>query len=56
MQLHEKALRVPVETAFADLVGMNLDERVVATFHLHSENERTEKSGVGAGSRRVGPG
>jgi hypothetical protein len=53
MELYEKALRVSVETAFADLVGMNLDEGVVPPLHLHGKNQRTEQSGVCAGSRRV---
>ena len=50
MQLHEIALRIPVESALADLVGLNLDEGVVAALFLHREMKSAEYPGVSARS------
>lgn len=46
MELEEIALGIPIESAFANLVRLNLDERVVAALFLHREMKRAEYSRV----------
>ena len=42
VELYEVALRIPVEPALANLVCLDLDERVVAALFLHREMKSAE--------------
>lgn len=53
MQLHEEALCIPVEPALADLVRVNLHERVVSTLFLHGQIESAQEPRVGTRPRGV---
>ena len=45
MKLDEKPLGIPVEPALAHLVGVDLDERIMAAFFLHRELKGAKQTG-----------
>src|ERR1043166_924915 len=52
VQRHEESLHIPVEAAFAHLIGFGLDEGVVAAFGAGADAHRAERPAEGPRPRR----
>src|SRR5688572_27318830 len=52
MDANEESLHVPIEPALPHLVGLDLDERVMAALRTHRHLHRAELTRIDPGSRR----